>query len=124
MFCAELYIAHRHGVRVHQRRATKHHMHLREQAFVYAIQPQNFARTIGLECFPIERGRAHRPAKPARFLNRIAEMRRVAVEFFRNAAEVDAGAAHRSGLRQRDTCTTCCSHTCSAHTAAAAADYQ
>ena len=64
-----------------------------EQLAINAVQAADFFGAVGFEGFPIQRGRSALPAKTVRFFKTLGKMRGVAVELFRDATDIDAGAA-------------------------------
>jgi hypothetical protein len=102
--------------------AQDRHAGIAQQLLVDAVQAGDLARTVGLEQRPVETRLAGRPAEAARLLESIGEVRRVAVQLLRDAAQVDAGAAECAALGHRDTRATLRGHARGAHATAAGAD--
>ena len=121
-FGTKLLITDHNGVGIKQGGPTAHHMHLRQQPFVDAIQPQDFPGAVGLQRLPVESRVAYGPAKTTRLDKGFAEVCGIAVKLLRNATEIDAGATHCGGFCQRDAGTALGCHACGAHTTTAATD--
>jgi hypothetical protein len=73
-----------------------------QHALVHAVEARDLLVLVGDERRPIEAGFTDRPAKGARNLEVLAEMRRVGKELLRDAADVDARAAEAIGFGDRD----------------------
>jgi hypothetical protein len=73
-----------------------------QHALVDAVQARDLAILVGEQSLPVERGRLGGPAEGGGDLEFLAEMRRVAEQLFRDAADVDAGAAEQARLGDRD----------------------
>ena len=73
-----------------------------QNSLVDAVQAIDLAVLVGEELRPIEARLGGAPAKIGRVLQVGAEMCRVGKELFRDAADVDAGAAEAAGLGDRD----------------------
>ena len=95
-----------------------------KQLHINAVQTRNFPRPINFKGFPVQRRGFTDPAKTVGFFKTFGEVRRVAVELFRDATEVDAGAAHFGNLGQGNLGAALGSHTRRAHAAAAAANHE
>src|SRR5688572_360062 len=72
-----------------------------EDALVDAVEPRDLAVLVGEQRRPVEARRAHAPAKIGRKREVFAEVRCVGEELFRDAADVDAGAAELVRLGDR-----------------------
>ena len=110
-------LTHQHGPAVEQVNARAF-----EQQRINAVEPGNLSGAVRLERLPVQRRRLADPAKAVRFFKTFGEMGRVAVELFRDAAEVDTGAAHFRHFGQRHAGAALRGHAGSAHAAAAPAN--
>ena len=99
MLAADVY-----RVRIHQRGPAVQGLHAGavEQLPINAVQARNLAGAVGFKHFPVQHGRFADPAKAMRFFKAFGELGGVAVEFFRDAAQVDARTAHFGHLSQAD----------------------
>jgi hypothetical protein len=116
---------HQHRVRVHQAGVALQPLDPRtgDDTVVDAVQPCDLGGAVRLQRLPIQRGFTRQlPAKAARFSERFGVVRGKAVQLFRDAPHVHAGAAHapafgqthaRAALRRKPRCP---------HAAGAAAD--
>ncbi len=73
-----------------------------EQPVVDVVEARDLDRAVALQHLPVEHRRRDVPAEAVRFLERVGVVGREAVQLLRDAAEVDAGAAERGILGDRD----------------------
>ena len=124
MFGAERFIFHLHVVTVHQccPAGDDGDTSVDQQLVVDAVEATDFTRPVGLEHVPVKDRRFPNPAKAVRLLKGFRVVRRIAVEFFRNTTDVDAGAAHGGHLGKGNTRAALRRHACGTYAAAAAAN--
>src|SRR6266850_7467157 len=73
-----------------------------QRALVDAVQARDLAVLVGEQRLPVEAGSFHGPAEGGGDLEVLAKMRPVTEQLFREAADVDAGAAEQARLGDRD----------------------
>ena len=89
------------------------------------MTPRNFLASVIFQRAPVETRRRHLPAETGRLMKAVAVVGGVAVELFRNTADIDAGTAQAglaSGFGQGHARATLRGHARGAYAAAAAAD--
>ena len=126
IFGAVMLAADVHRVRIDQRGPAVEGVHACafEQLHVNAVEARNLAGAVGLEGVPVQHGCFAGPAEAVRFLEAFGEMGSVTVEFFRNAAQVDAGASHVGHFGQADADAALRCHACRTNAATAAANHK
>ena len=115
---------HLHGVRVAQGRPSLYQFHAgrTQQVVVRAAQPLDLVGPVLLQALPVQAGRRQVPAEARGVAEVLGELRRMAVKLLGDAADVDAGAAQRGGLRQHHARPALGRHAGGPDTAAAPAD--
>ena len=93
-----------------------------QQIAVNAIEASDLAVLVGDQCRPVEIRFAQRPTETRGLLEVLGEMRAVHQQFFRYAADVDAGAAQVAALGDRNARTETCGEARRTHAAGTGAD--
>jgi hypothetical protein len=92
--------------------------------FVHAIEAPDLGGAVLLQPRPVEARWLQVPAEAGRILEVPREVRGVAVELFRDAAHVDAGAAQGGGFGQHHARAALRGHAGGPHAPAAATDHE